>query len=144
MQLRNSDGIVWRAEDAMGLADCAHPWDGGIQTASRDRETRGKWRNGVAGPGTLTFSAFFAASASERLSKLTKPTGCGGRTGIISQGRGEQREELLTPTREGWNGCMLCGAAPTCLEVSLMRDPSYPCKERIKKNIWWRSPQLNN
>lgn len=35
---------------------------------------------------------------------------------------------------------MLYGVAPTCLEVSLMRDPSYPCKERIKKGVWWRLP----
>lgn len=88
MNLRNSDGIAWRAEDAMGLAGMggAHPWASGIQRVSRDR---GEWRNGVAGPDTLTFSAFFAASASERLSKLTKPTGCGGRTGVISQGSRE-------------------------------------------------------
>lgn len=141
MQLRNK--IVWRDWDAMGLAGMggAHPRDGGIQRVSGDRETRGKWSNGVAEPATLTFSAFLAASASERLSKLTKPTGCGGRTGAISQVPGEHRGEPLTPG----NGGMVtpCGAAPTCLEVSLMSDPSYPCKERIKKGFWWRSPQLN-
>lgn len=87
----------------MGLAGMggAHPWDGGIQRVSRDRATRGKWRNGVAGPGTLTFSAFFAASASERLSKLTKPTGCGGGTGVISQVHGDQGGEPFTPGNGG-------------------------------------------
>lgn len=142
MQLRNK--IVWKEGDAMGLASMggAHARYGGIQRVSGDRETRRRWSNGVAEPGTLTFSAFFAASASERLSKLTKPTGCGGRTGVISQVPGEHRGEPLTPG----NGGMVApfGAAPTCLEVSLMRDPSYPCKESIKKGFWWRSPQLNN
>lgn len=140
MQLRNSDGIACRDGDAVGPAGMggAHPWDGGIQGVSGDRETRGKWRNGAAGPGTLTFSAFFAASASERLSKLTKPTGCGRRTGGISQAGGVQKGEPLTPG----NGGVVApfGAAPTCLEVSLIRDPSYPCKKRIEKGVWWTSP----
>lgn len=103
MQLKHSARIVWTDGDAMGPAGMggAYPWDGGIQRVSGDRETRGTWRNGVAGPDTLTFSAFFAASASERLSKLTKPTGCGGRTGVISQVPGELREKPLTPGSGG-------------------------------------------
>lgn len=45
-----------------------------------------------------------------------------------------------------WRGMLApFRAAPTCLEVSLMRDPSYPCKKRIKKEgwCWWRSPRFS-
>lgn len=69
-------------------------------------------------PGALTFSAFFAASASERLSKLTKPTGCGGRRGgTINQAGGEQRGDPHTGVPGtsgaggGWErgvGCLPC------------------------------------
>lgn len=104
---RREDAAKKQCQDCLDRWGChagmggAYPWDGGIQRVSGDRETRGTWSNGVAGPDTLTFSAFFAASASERLSKLTKPTGCGGRTGVISQVPGELREKPLTPGSGG-------------------------------------------
>lgn len=86
-------GISWRDGDAVGLASTgdAHSGDGGIWRVSRDGEMEGKILDTHGASRALTFSAFFAASASERLSKLTKPTGCGGRRGTISEADGEQR-----------------------------------------------------
>lgn len=147
MQLRNHDGIVWRDGDAMGPAGMggAHPWSGGIQRISGDTETRGKWRNGVAGPGTLTFSAFFAASASERLSKLTKPTGCGESTGGISQAGGEQRGEPLTPgnggTREQWDGRPIWSSS-YLLGCEFDERPFVPLRGKDKKGCLVEIPTI--
>lgn len=76
-------------------------------------------------PPALTFSAFLAASASERLSKLTNPTGCGGerRRG----GEGCPKALLFfhgdppPPHPELWGRAP---QPPTCFEVSFMSEPS--------------------
>lgn len=123
-------------------------WEVHIPGVEEFREylgTRKQGGNGVAGPGTLTFSAFFAASASERLSKLTKPTGCGGRTGGISQAGGEQRGEPLTPgnggTGERWDGRPIWSSS-YLLGCEFDERPFVPLRGKDKKGCLVEIPTI--
>lgn len=69
-------GIGQRDRDAAGPAGAGDTHELGMGELGEIWGSEGEW---MGRWGALTFSAFLAASASERLSKLTKPTGCGGR-----------------------------------------------------------------
>lgn len=146
-------GIGWKDGDAVGPAGAgdARPQDGGIQRVSRDGEMRGggggipkKWSRS----GALTFNAFFAASASERLSKLTKPTGCRGRRGgTINHAGGEQRGDPPPrgPVMLGEGGSLAWDAYPILSSSYLFGgefdERSFvPLQEKNKKRVFGGDP----